>query len=356
MRYEVFFTKSSVTRAVSTNFITGQIAVQIAVFFLNFASSSIPKNRLFSSCIISMIIIMRFLPFAFLTAILVAFAIFDDLLFSDDSFDMSTFQNTSQDLLTLQNLPKTSILIDGDDDLFSDSGLTDFSSSTDTFDLYSDPKVFCLIKDEQSMNKLRSRDGAAVCSIQDSTLLGLQRFRKAWEAIEKFRDDSWLSEDSLKPEPEKPPSSTSPIIGGQHSDDVRCSSDFSIHLCCGRRNAVNESVSPNIVPENNSVRIYFYCVDGRWIRFLFPSSFPSSSLFLFSVSPFRKHQMTIVLTFFRNSIVSFDWKIPCYQDLDVCCQSSRVDTFMFSTYLGERCFERVGPVESDEQFWSSPSW
>ena len=215
-----------------------------------------------------MVITMRFLPFVFLAATFVKPAISDDLFFSDSSPDLSTFQDTPQDLLASQNLPEASTSTDGDEDFFSDSDITDFPL-TDASDLYSDLEASCLTPDGQSLNKLRPRDGATICSPQGSTPQSIQRIREAWEKIQKYRDGLWAPEEPLETEPEKPPPPIPPLINPEHPEDSRCPSDFPIHLCCDRRGGIYILDSPIILPENNFIRVYFGCSAGLCISLSF---------------------------------------------------------------------------------------
>lgn len=211
----------------------------------------------------SIVITIRFLPLVFLGATFVNPAISDDLLFSDNSPDLSTFQDTPQDLLALQDLPEASTLTDGDEDFFSDSDIIDFPSSTEASDLNSDLEASCLTTNGQSLNKLRPRDGAPICSLQGSTPQSIQRLREAWKKIEDFRDGLWAPEEPLEPKPEQPPPPIPPLIRPEHPEDSRCPSDFPIHLCCGERGRLYDSDPPIIVPGNNPIRAaYFGCYNG----------------------------------------------------------------------------------------------
>lgn len=214
--FGISFIKSSTylqtSRAVSQESVMGSKTEPHLLYESNFKISWSQQFRV--PCVIINITIMRFLSFVLPVTILFPTAISQDLFLDDNSLDMLPLQDPSQDLLASQDLPETSDSITdaNDDDFFTDSDTMD-SFSAESPDFFSDLTASCSTGNEQSLNKLRSRD-EEVCPPKSPALS--QRKPPTGdldEAVRKWREF---------------------ILGVpvDTSDDLSCRPDYPHHLCC----------------------------------------------------------------------------------------------------------------------------
>lgn len=209
-----------------------------------------------SSVVFLVTIIMRFLAFVLLAATFVPITVTEDL-FSDSLPDISAFQDSpqgqlaSQDLFASQNLPEDSDLTTNDDnDLFAGSNPVDFSSTEPQDFSPSELEASCPTDEGQSLNKLRSRDGA-VCSPEGPAALKKEPtqdklgdiFRKIKEFFEYPPDEDW------GPYPRFPPAFR------------KCRPDFPHHLCC---NEPGDRTLEITVPGSGIYAYFFGCYIGSW--------------------------------------------------------------------------------------------
>ena len=201
---------------------------------------------------------MHFLAFVLLAATFVPTTVSENL-FSDSLPDMSAFQDSPQDLFTTQgpfasqdlpesqNLPEDSELTTNDDDLFAGLDAMDFFS-TEPQDSSSGLEASCLTDEGQSLNKLRSRDGA-LCSPESPAALKKEPtqdklgdvFRKIKEFFQNLPDEarSRFPEFSMR----------------------KCRPDFPFNFCC---DTPGERIFDISVPGANIWDYFYDCYAGSW--------------------------------------------------------------------------------------------
>lgn len=205
---------------------------------------------------------MNFLAFALLATTFMPIIVTENL-FSDSLPDSSAFQDSpqehlasqdlfsSQDLLASQNLPEDSELTTNDDDLFAGLDALDFFS-TEPQDSSSGLQASCLTDEGQSLNRLRSRDGA-LCSPESPAALKKEPtqdklgdvFRKIKEFFQNLPDEAQRR-----------------FPGGFTLR--KCRPDFPLNFCCDTPGDRTFDIS---VPGGNIYDYFYDCYAGSWAFF-----------------------------------------------------------------------------------------